>query len=73
MLRKRIKLGGPAGIAIDPRVVYVAGLPMDRAGCCLLAQPLTTHTAMGLSNCIVFLHNRYPPFIAALAGPVTVL
>ncbi len=56
ILRKGIKHGGIAGIAINPRVVHVAELPMDHAGGGLLAQPLATPVAMGFSYRIGFLH-----------------
>ncbi len=49
-----------AGRAINTRVVYAAGLPADRAGGCLLAQPLAAHAAMGFSRRFILLHADTP-------------
>jgi hypothetical protein len=46
-----------AKLAIDPRVVYVARLPTDRAGGCLYAQPLAAEAAMRFSCRIILLHR----------------
>jgi hypothetical protein len=49
-----------AGRAIDTRVVYAAGLPADRAGGCLLAQPSAAHAAMGFSRRFILFHAGTP-------------
>ena len=57
-----------ARLAIDPRVVYVAGLPADRAEACLYAQPLAAEVAMRFSCRIILHHGVSPIFVAEVGG-----
>jgi hypothetical protein len=57
-----------ARLAIDPRVVNVAGLPADRAEACLYAEPLAAKVAMRFSCRIILLHGASPIFVAEVGG-----
>ena len=67
-------LGRTAGFAIDPRIIDVAGVPQDRAGGCLLAQPLAANAAMRTSFRFILFHNDVPrtsPLAVAQASFLT--
>jgi len=63
--------GDITGLTIDPGVVNVAGLPVNRTGGGLHAQPLAAYNAMGFSRRLILLNIATFHCSPQLVGRVT--